>query len=157
MSLLYRDFSFKEIMANVEHFLALGHTRIHVENEEFPWELATLAEHGNTFRLHMPVNVDFEAVHSCGLTFYTSLKIEPRDASGSSLYQLDTDLCIEIAKRLPAEVQQQFADLLLRTSAEVYRNASEYAKGISEQFQLAYELRKLIDDIHEGRLESCQQ
>lgn len=110
------DLTYETAIANVEHLIALGQTKIYLyrENSEgFPYDKVVRVEEGSSWRLGGPSSCRLIA-EDRGLEFSLSVDFEPASANGRGVSMFDRDRLRDLMLKLPAVARSAFADMLER-------------------------------------------
>lgn len=110
--------SFDFVMANREHFVAIGQTDIYLERDDgtLPWEHITRVETGSSYRFNGPTSIRLIAEHE-GLSFKWNFDLEERSVSGTGTHRINRSRFREMVRKVPLRIRSELA-ALLRTEYE---------------------------------------
>jgi hypothetical protein len=136
-----------EHLALKEHYIALDQTKVWVRTEskgdEYPWEHATTARGGATYRLNFPVTLYFEAEIE-GLTFQWHLDIEEPNSNGRQFLNFDTTTMAMILRRVPEPVAAELRVIFEEGAAKVEQEGMEGLEHVEKLLGTAALLRALV-------------
>ena len=130
-----------------EHFLAVGQRNILLGGtDSLPWHLVPNLYPAGSRRLGMDTNVEFEAIHPCGLRFQWFFDLETRDADGKDHYSLDIAAIQRVTYLLPPQARHMFVALLTACADAIRRRGEDYAALAAHQAATAQALLALAGD-----------
>lgn len=142
---------FTAYVAEAEALRRLGTERIWLDDDlgesDYPWSLVGECKPGSVSRHDLRVDVDLEAVHSCGLTFRWSVRIEPRRADGSPNPEFDAVAFRRLARLLPEQPRAQFLKHLANCVAVLRERAGEYRQYADRREASASELELIAAEV----------
>lgn len=141
------NLTFKKSVENAASLLALGQREIYLSSEvtpdAYPWSLTTSIDPGSTYRLDMVISVWFSCDHECGLRFRWSFDIESRRANGKGGYEIETNSCREVMRKLSEPMRSAFREFLLEYAQKVGAKGAEYQAIADRQMRDAATLRDI--------------
>jgi hypothetical protein len=143
--------NWREIVTQAEHYKAIGKTYIHLMVRDtgidaLPWGYVTQVKAGSVHRIGLPVDVQFEAVHPCGLTFGWSIDIETPHSGGETHYNFDTVVISGITQRLPLLVRAQWGKHLSVLARELQARTKQRQRRQHKEEHQLHILKTMAND-----------
>jgi len=141
------NLTYEKATANADALKSLGQTVIYLSRGgKFPWHLATACEPGGSHRFEISTDARFSGKDpETGLTFNWNFDIEPLSANGSGQYQIDTEACINVIKKIKGSALTDFRKYLSDCTSKVKARGDEYQKAADSQYRDAAILRDLVN------------
>ncbi|POO54368.1 hypothetical protein CPJ18_02400 [Agrobacterium rosae] len=139
--------TYRRACALAEHYLAIGQRDVWLEDDDpnLPWDKVTDVKAGGGYRLNGPTGVRIESSDPAGLTFLWFADFESRDANGSSINQFDRVAMLNMARRLPPQAREKFAQFLTdEVLPAVQQRTAEFEDQMKKQRESLEILQSIV-------------
>lgn len=135
------------ITENAHHMKALGQDRVWMSDDEpIRWDLVTDVETGGSWRLSLSTSQRVIAKHPSGILMSWTIDLEPRSASGSSKYHLDTDRIKMLLTKAPRYAQAKLRIWLRESKETIDKHIKEQAEYLNRMNQISTLFGEALDD-----------
>ena len=132
-----QDRKLQHYIDNADHYKAIENIEHYLFDGPYPWDNVIDCKPGGMYRLGVPVDVDFDAVHDCGLSFRWSVSLEPPSANGTGSLQIDSDKIQDTLGQLPANMQEKFAKCFTEHILKLREESANYLTTARQKSRLA--------------------
>lgn len=130
---MMNDMTYQEAKQKATTLRELGQTEVYLNGGEMPWEYVTSVEPGGSHRLEISTSVWFKALcPETGLRFRWSFDIEPYSANGKGSYEIDSESCRNVTKKLSGDALADWRNYL-RDCAEKVRSKGEEWRIVADK------------------------
>jgi hypothetical protein len=155
------DRTLQEYIDLAPHYIAIGQTEVYLyrnyggRNEgfwdkQFPWEYVTdVDSNGGAMRYNASVNIDFEAIHPCGLTFKWTLDIEPEGHAQTGYLTPDIVRLKTALSLIPSHLEEKFKASLQDFLKNVEEQTEESRQFYVKQKNKAKAFREFVEGVVE--------
>lgn len=135
----------RKVLENARHYLAVGQREVYLHDRDgdYPWHLATRISAGGMHRSGIPIDVTFYADTDAGLVLRWSFDLEPREANGSGIFQIDMPAIWGVLGKVAPKVASDFRTHLASLAGTIWKRADELKAAADGQYALATSLSSL--------------
>ena len=139
------DLTYEKAVSVAAELKQIGNTDVYLSRESTkPWNLVTKVKPGGFHRLDMSTSVSFVAeCPQTGLIFRWVFEIEDISVNGKGHYEIKTQECHEVLKKISAAGRKDFISYLKDCAKTVREQGEKYRAVMERQFRDAQTLEEI--------------